>query len=384
MHICLYTETALPKVGGQEYVVDCLAREFLAMGNQVTVLAPRPRGSRFRVEDHRLPYAVARHPAFYSTRRWVAWYRRYLLKLHARSPFDVLHCHSVYPTGYLAALCRDRLNTPTVITSHGGDVREGNVRLQKPGLPERHALGIEKADALVAISRFTADGFRRLCPTAGPIVNIPNGVDIEQMERPAPRPKELDADIIEGRYLVFLGRLHPRKGVDVLIKAMAAVPEGGGVQLVVAGDGKQRAELESQVARLGLADRVRFIGYVAGAVKTYLLQNALAMVAPTRNWEAFPLVVLEGYAAGCPVIGTVVPGLEDVVHPGRTGWLTTPESAQELTAAVTEAFANESHTRQMGQQARQMAKNYSWRSIAERHIDLYDSLLDSEPMRKVG
>ncbi len=156
MRICLYTSTALPKMGGQEMVVDTLARHFSALGHEATVLAPRHR--HLAIDDARLPYPVVRHPRFLSTRRFVAWYRRWLLELYHWNRFDVLHCHDVYPTGYLAALCRRDIDAPVVITSHGGDVREGNVRLAKPGLPARHTLALEQADALIAISGCTRDG----------------------------------------------------------------------------------------------------------------------------------------------------------------------------------------------------------------------------------
>ena len=105
MRICLYTSTALPKLGGQEAVVDALAREFLAAGHSPLVLAPQPCRP-MRVEDDRLPYRVVRHPRFYSTRAFVRWYRWYLRRLYARWPFDILHCHDVYPTGWIASLWR--------------------------------------------------------------------------------------------------------------------------------------------------------------------------------------------------------------------------------------------------------------------------------------
>src|SRR6478672_5713521 len=98
MRICLYTETALPLVGGQELVVDNLAREFLALGHEVVVLAARHRG-RLAIRDFELPYKVARHPRFISTHRCLSWYKRYLERLRRTFAFDVLHCHSVHPAG---------------------------------------------------------------------------------------------------------------------------------------------------------------------------------------------------------------------------------------------------------------------------------------------
>ena len=382
MRICLYTSTALPKLGGQEMVVDTLARQFLALGQDVTVLAPRHR--HLPLDDARLPYPVVRHPRFLSTRRFVAWYRRWLLELYHWNRFDVLHCHDVYPTGYLAALCRQDLAAPIVITSHGGDVREGNVRLAKPGLPARHTLALQSADALVAISNFTRDGFLRLHAGAKNIVSIPNGVDLALFAQPAARPGGLDAAIRSDEFVLFIGRLKTQKGVDVLLDAMRLVRPTGGVQLVIAGDGDERPALEAQAARAGLAGRVRFLGGTTGQAKVWLLQNARVVAVPSRMWESFGLVVLEGYAAGRPVIASTLPGMQELIQHGRTGLLVAPESPRQLAAAIERLQRDRALARRMGEAARSVASTYGWEAIARRHIDLYARLQRSKQQTKAA
>src|SRR5262245_1179399 len=373
MRICLYTETALPKMGGQEMVVDALARQFQALGHDPVVLAPRPRRP-LRPDDAGLPYPVVRHPRFFSTHWFVSWYRWFLLRHYARNPFDVLHCHGIYPPGYLAALTRHRLPVPLVITSHGGDVSPHSVRLAKPVVRRRQIQALEAADALIAISRFTREGFLRLCPNPWRIVHIPNGVDLAPFATRAARPASLDPAIQPGRYAAFLGRLKARKGVDLLLEAIASVPPRGAVQLVVIGDGEERPALEAMQTRLNLANRVRFVGRQAGDSKTYLLQNALFAVVPSRLSEAFPLVVLEHFAAGLPVIATRIPGLADVVEPGRTGALVAEDSVGELAAQMREMFADPAAARRMGQDARSVAQAYDWPIMARRHVELYEEL----------
>lgn len=377
MRICLYTETALPKLGGQELVVDALARQFIALGHEALVLAPRPRGVPVRSvtnNDAGLPYPVVRHPRFISTRRLVSWYRHWLLRLHRSQGFDVLHCHSVYPCGYLAALARERLRVPVVITSHGGDVREGNCRLAKPGLPERHSMAIRAADALVAISRFTRDGYRRLCPETRGIVDIPNGVHLEPFAADVARPAGLAPAIQAAEYVLFLGRLHARKGVDVLLDAFALLPSQTGAKLVIAGDGDERPALAAQAARLRLADRVCFVGSATGETKVWLLKHARCVAIPSRTWEAFPLVVLESYAAGRPVIGTAIPGLADLIQPEQTGLLVPPESPGALAEGLERFMDGADFARRCGETARQAAQQYSWRSVSERYLTLFERL----------
>ena len=373
MRICLYTNTALPKLGGQEMVVDALARQFHALGHDVVVLAPQPRRP-LRANDASLPYEVIRHPRFYSTHYLVDWYRWWLLRLYRSHRFEVLHCHGVYPSGYLAALSRPYLPVPVVITSHGGDVFTGNRHLARPVLRQRHVQSLESADALVAISRFLENDYRLLCPQARRVMTIPNGVHLEPFATRAARPEGLIPAIQAGKYMLFLGRLKRRKGVDVLLQALPLLSSQDDVQLVVAGQGEEQPALEAQSLRLGLTNRVHFVGRVSGSAKIYLLQNALCMVVPSCLAEAFGLVVLESYAAGVPVIATQMPGLEELVQPGQTGFSVPAESPVDLAQSLREALGDRSRTRLMGEQARQTCQDFDWQVIARRHLNLYQEL----------
>jgi glycosyltransferase involved in cell wall biosynthesis len=371
MRLCLYTETALPKIGGQELVVDALAREFTAAGHEVAVLAQHPRRP-LKPADERLPYRVVRHPRFVSTWRLVRYYRHCLARLRKDFAFDVLHCHSVHPCGYLGSLCCPRWNVPLVLTSHGADLREHGNRLAKPGSLERSRQAVAAADALVSISRFTTAGFLRLCPQPRRLVQIPNGVDVASLSRPVPRP-DLPAAIRSGQYVLFLGRLHPYKGVDVLLQAMVLIKQQADVRLVVAGDGDGREGLELLATSLGIGGRVSFVGSVSGATKHWLLQQALCVAVPSRM-EAGPLVILEAYAAGKPVVGSRIPGIEELISEGRTGRLVEPEQPAALAAALNELLQNPAMAAGWGAASRLLADDYAWPAIAARHIALYQEL----------
>jgi glycogen(starch) synthase len=377
MRICLYTDTALPKLGGQEMVVDALARQFLALGHEPIVFAPTPRKVSIRGESY--PYEVVRHPRFFSTQLFISWYRWFLWRHYRRTRFDVLHCHGIYPPSYLAALLGDRLPVPVVVTSHGGDVYEHNVRLQKPAIVARCAEGLRRADALIAISRFTREGFTRLCPEAAPrIVDIPNGVHLASYVELAKRPTGWQEVFPANSYAIFVGRLKHRKGIDVLLHAMARVADA---RFVIVGDGEERPALEALSGQLGLGERVRFLGTLTGEVKSYLLQNARFGVVPSRQWESFGLVVLEGYASGLPMIATDLPGLSDLIQPERTGLLVPPESPTELADAMRRLFADDHLVERMKTQARAVAPQYDWRNIAQHHLDLYKKLIGNRSAR---
>ncbi len=374
MRICIYTGTMLPKVGGHELVVDALARQFQQLGHQVVMLAPRP--SKFwQVRDRRLPYPVVRHPRFVSSKHWVDWYRHALLKLHRKHQFDVIHTHGVYHVGYVASLCRGAIDAPIVMTSHGCDVDPTNPRFRNPVLRKRHTDAMDAAAALIAISQFTHDGYLFLDPAvADKIIDLPNGVDTDALATPVPRPARIDPRVTPGGYAMFIGRLHARKGVDVLLRAVAQTPASGGVDLVIAGDGPERQKLEQLTSELGVAERVWFAGLTMGDEKYYLLQNSLFNVAPSRGWEGLPLVALESFAAGKPIIASDLPGFAQVVHTGENGKLVPEESPAALAEAMTHFFHNRPYVAQLGTQAREFAQGYSWRAIAEKHLELYEEL----------
>jgi glycosyltransferase involved in cell wall biosynthesis len=274
---------------------------------------------------------------------------------------------------------------PVVITSHGGDVNPANARLSRPTLRERYVQAVQSADTLVAISKFTEDGFLRLGAHPNQIARIPNGVDFAPLTGRLPRPTDLPGEIQPGNYFLFLGRLKRRKGVDLLLEALAQMKAngGGGTPLVITGDGEERAALEAQVRDLALGGQVYFVGRRFADEKNYLLQNALATVVPSRLWEAFGLIVLESYAAGTPVIATRLAGLEDLVEEGRTGCLVAPESASDLAAAMHRLLSSPERARAMGATAKTIVPRYRWPTIAQRHLDLYQRLL-SEKIKSKG
>jgi glycosyltransferase involved in cell wall biosynthesis len=355
-----------------------LAREFVKGGHSVVVLAPAARESAGDA-DACLPYPVVRHPRFISTRHFVSWYRWFLLRTFKRYRFDILHCHGIYPAGYLGALCRERLGIPLVITNHAGGLETKLLQSGKSILHDRTARALAAADALVAISRSICKIYDRLSPHTNTVWNIQNGVDLDTLGKPVLRPANHEPALMPARYLLFLGRLIRKKGADLLLEAFARLPAHEPLALVVAGSGTEEIELKERAQALALCERVNFVGWVTGDTKTYLLQNALCCVIPSRGPEAFGLVALESYAAGRPVVAARMAGLSELVFEGRTGFLFEPDSIDSLVSALTHLLQNPSRLAAMAAASRQMAASYSWPTIADRHLELYRSLLNGQP-----
>jgi glycosyltransferase involved in cell wall biosynthesis len=203
------------------------------------------------------------------------------------------------------------------------------------------------ADLVLAPSAATAAEIRRDygVDNVGVIPNVTGGLAI------APATP---ADLSEGEpgYLLFVGRLRIRKGVEVLLEALQELrsrhPEAS---LRIAGDGEHWGRLERRVAELGLGEAVAFLGTCdAGRVRG-LLAGAAALVVPSI-YEGMPLVVLEAMAAGVPVVASAVSGIPEVVVDGETGWLVPPEDPEALADALGEVLAGPEEARRRGEAGR--------------------------------
>lgn len=171
--------------------------------------------------------------------------------------------------------------------------------------------------------------------------------------------------------LLCLGRLYHEKGFDLALSALATlVARHPQVEMVIAGDGPARPELERQAAVLGLAERVTFVGWVSPEGVPVLLNTATAVVMPSRQ-EGFGLVALEAALMARPVVATRVGGLPEVVVHEQTGLLVEPDDSPALAGALAFLLAHSERATQMGQAAGRRAQEvFSW----ERCVDAYDQL----------
>lgn len=171
--------------------------------------------------------------------------------------------------------------------------------------------------------------------------------------------------------MLFLGRLHAQQGVDVLVRAVATLPE---VQLVLAGDGAERPALHRLVDRLGLGDRVRFLGFVPRAEFPGLLASADVLALPSR-YEELGTAVLEGMRAGVPVVAADTGGVSSVIDDGVTGLLVPPGRPTTLAAALQRVLTDDALAERLARRARERSRDYSWDALADRVLGVYDEVL---------
>lgn len=197
--------------------------------------------------------------------------------------------------------------------------------------PEALHLGdkAQAARAVVAISSFGRSQLWRWMPLAHwpKVEEVHCGLDAEFFDVPR-RP------VPDVPRLLCVGRLCEQKGQLLLVQAAAALrAQGRHFELVLAGDGPMRPDVEQAMARLGVADCVSITGWISSARVRELIDGCRALVLPSFA-EGLPVVVMEAMARGRPVITTAVAGIPELVRDGQDGWLLTAGCAEALEQAM--------------------------------------------------
>jgi len=388
-----------PLGGGAGNATAHIARHMAALDREVLVVTSAFKG--FPAEESVDGYGIRRIPAARRhEEKCAAWEMAVFMAsacLHvpliARSfrPDAALAFFGI-PCGPAAWILRALGGTPYAVSLRGGDVPG----FQPYDLARMHRLTgpairflWKRAGAVVANSQGLASLARAFEPGLEYPV-IPNGADTELF-----RPRQGERAPGPAR-LFFHGRVVYQKGLDVLLEALGMLPRDAAWELRVAGDGPQRPELEARARELGVADRVSFLGWMRRPELAAALRESDLYVFPSRD-EGMPNAVLEAMASGLPVAATRIAGCEELVVPGETGLLASPDSPGELAAALAgmlglsgnlsdifppgpaqgkDSQADAAALRErMGRAGRErVERDYSWRSAAERYLALLEGM----------
>jgi len=303
MRILLIASRYLPHRGGLESVVYHLAHEFCRQGHTVQIITNRyPRTLPARevldgVQVVRLHFLLPGSKYLHNFRfdLWLAglWYffytERVLIRIINEFQPDVINNHYLNEVAEFTgrSLAGRSPSIPWVVSLHGGDV-DGEPSMGKSQM-ERFRRISRFADRLTACSSFLAKQAVGLEPAiANKIQVIHNGVDLDLFSR----AKSLDFPV---PYILALGQLVQHKGFDLLIEAFALVSKKHReVNLIIAGEGEFRLELERHIKENGLEGRVTLTGRVDSAKAASLMAGSLFIAMPSRR-EPFGIVALEGW-----------------------------------------------------------------------------------------
>lgn len=191
-----------------------------------------------------------------------------------------------------------------------------------------------------------------------------------------------EVDVIARNNYDFLvgsvGRLHPSKGYDTLLKSMPLViKEFPSVKLIIIGDGIQRKYLEGLCFDLGISEQVIFLGRKTPAEVIYFLKN-IDLFVLASNWEGFGLAVIEAMACAKPVVATNVGGVGEIIDAGETGFLVPPQDPQKLAENIIRLSRDSKLLETLGKRGRQkVEKLFSMHNMIFKLTTLYQKSLAS-------
>ncbi|MFA0767590.1 MAG: hypothetical protein OXFUSZZB_000918 [Candidatus Fervidibacter sp.] len=338
-----------------------LVRTLKARGVQGVLVCPVGSAVEERAQGHGVPTVSFPLRGEGDLKAW--WQFARWLKGMASLGTTLLHAHS--RRGALPTLLIARwLRLPTVL--------HWRVAAPMPRLLAR------LASFVVAVSEVAAEKARQAGVPKERVAVIRSVVESEGFVPPpnarrwARERLELPADAF---VVAGVGRMVAGKGYEQLVEAVALMVPTERPHLLLTGDGPMRAELERAAAKRRVGDWVRFLGFQADVRPVLWAADVLAHV-PTHFPEGTPNTILEGMAAGLPVIATPVGGIGEIVRHGETGWLVPPNDASALAEALRHLRADPSLRRQLGEAAQTFVReHHSVSALIERILQVYAVVL---------
>ena len=371
---------------GYVQAVYNISRELVKRGHEVEVYTSNFLGGKRKVrncsitiDQIKVSYFnyIMRHYTFFLTPSMISVARINLKK------FDVVHIHdfrsfqSIVTHYYARKYC-----VPYVLQAHGSIPRVDAWRRLKWIYDVFFGYKLLKdAARVIALSKIEAEQYKHMGVLEEKIIIIPNGIDLSECAELPPKGSfKKKFGISEDRKIIlYLGRIHKIKGIDVLVKAYAHLKNEMNVNdavLVVAGpDDGFLNEVKFLVYNLGIADSVLFTGPLYGRDKLGAFVDSEVYVLPSR-YETFPMTILEAYACGKPIVASRVGGLKYLVIDGETGLLFEPGNVEQLAKSIFNIL-NSNVAKEMGLKGKNFVREtFTIEKVVERLEKVYEEVVE--------
>jgi glycosyltransferase involved in cell wall biosynthesis len=379
--VALFASAFHPSLGGVEELCRQLAHEYRGRGWRVCVVTNRwPRGLPdfemfegipvFRVAMRTPGAGIKSEVTYRLTSRFV---QRQVAKILREQQTSVIHVQCAGCNAHYARRAAKALGLPMVVSLQG-ELSMDATRLFERSAFARQTLraALSEADSITACSQQTLAEAETFQGTrfASEAQVIHNGIRISDFANASPFQHAR-------RYVLAMGRHVPQKGFDVLLRAMALLWHDGlqDLDLILAGDGPERASLENLAGALGVSDRVVFAGRADRVMTAALFAGCELFVLPSRH-EPFGIVNLEAMACGKAVVATRTGGVPEIVRHGDTGWLVSPEDPAALAQGIAHVLRERDLRLTLAINGRKLAQRHDWAKIGDAYETVYRTVLE--------
>jgi glycosyltransferase involved in cell wall biosynthesis len=298
-------------------------------------------------------------------------------RLIRNGDFVCVHCHWLVPQGIVQALVSGRARTPPfVITCHGSDV----FGLNHPVVLGLKRFALRRASAVTVVSDAVEAFLKQKAGAALGQEHIhvaSMGVDLDRFD-PGLRDENWPGRSgLKRPVILFVGRLVAVKGVTHLLRALAMEPlRSTKASLAIAGDGPLLGELVAEAERLGITDRVRFLGALDHSQLPEVYASADIFCTPSvalegQSREGLPTVLCEAAGSGLAAVASRLGGIPEVVRDGETGLLVPAGDSEALSQALYSLVDDTARRQRMGRVAREEITNFSWDKVSDRFLEVF-------------
>ena len=380
--ICMLIPSFYPLVGGAERQAQELSKRLAAKGISVIILTRRLAGTKKSKVMDQLPIHRTFALNMTAPGRGVAFLlSSFLFLFRNRSTYDIIHVHTLNSPSLVAGLAKWLLRKKVIVkatrTGAGSVLRKltrswsGRTRL---------SFLKRSVDVWVAISSETQQELVDFGLSPEKVVNIPNGVDTDHISPLSGEDRaQLRANAIlpvDAPVGIFVGRLIPRKRVDLLLEAWKDVgADHPNAHLLIAGSGEEANRLQQMTVDHAIDHLVSFLGQLQPQEVVKYLQLSDVFILPSES-EGLSNALLEAMSAGLAPIATRIGGNTDVINDGDNGLLFEVGDRAGLIEALARCFGDETLRKRMGSRARTTIEDkFSLDAIAEQYVALYQRLM---------
>ena len=310
-----------------------------------------------------------------------------LIKAHRDiKSVDIVHIHHTTPPGGIAGLYFNRYKRkPLLVTHHGfekADNYGGILRRFLVLISAKYYVDflLKSASRIICINKAFINQSLHLHKYLQKTVFLPNGVDLGEFnnnisKEDAREKLELGTDM---KIVLFVGTLFPPKGADVLIRsAKLIVNQIANVRFIFVGQGSELSRLKKLSNDLSISENIIFQGYESDiGRKNLFYRSSDVLVIPSVLSEMFPLVFLEGSAAGCAIITSDLELFKGLIQENENGLITIAGDEQNLSASIIRILQDPLLQSRLSQNAHKRALDFSWLEIAKQTEALYSQLME--------